>query len=133
VCVQAGRNGLDLALAVVDDGAGFDPNTVGDSSPGMGIRNMRERATEAGATFALKSQPNGGTQLRVSVPLRSVDLREHRRQALINGGCLIVAIVAIVTLRSPEVMVALSFPLIMALGYHLRALWIAHKGREAAA
>jgi glucose-6-phosphate-specific signal transduction histidine kinase len=133
VAVRVGSIGLELVLEVVDDGNGFDPNAVAGSTAGMGIRNMRERAKQAGAVFSLQSQPNGGTQLRVSVPLRTVNPIEHRRQALIHAGCLMVAFVAMTTLRAPEMIAVCSIPLVFTLGYHLRVLWIAYKRGVSAA
>lgn len=55
-----------LSLVVADDGIGFDPlNTNGY---GMGLHNLRERASQLNGHVRLDSQPGRGTILEVSVP-----------------------------------------------------------------
>lgn len=54
-----------LFLSVVDDGAGFT-----DSSPGgVGLRAMRERATEIGGSVTVRSAPGQGTSITATLPL----------------------------------------------------------------
>lgn len=53
-----------LVLAVVDDGRG-----TGVAREGAGIRGMRERALLIGATLDVSSQPQAGTQIRLTVPV----------------------------------------------------------------
>jgi signal transduction histidine kinase len=50
---------------VADDGAGFEP---GESTGGLGLVGMRERAEELHATFGLESAPGAGTRITVEVP-----------------------------------------------------------------
>ena len=64
---------LDLAthaqcvmLTLTDDGKGFDPTLL---STGYGLRGMRERAEALGGSFAIQSQPNGGSSVQVNLPL----------------------------------------------------------------
>ena len=61
-------NPPDLAIAVEDDGAGFEP--TGASSRGNGLRNQATRMQEIGGTVEIKSAPGQGTQvtIRVSLP-----------------------------------------------------------------
>lgn len=59
------RNGRAV-LEVRDDGVGFDPATRG---PGLGLRNMRERAFVAGGRLEVGSEPNRGTSIRLELPL----------------------------------------------------------------
>lgn len=53
-------------LEVRDDGIGFDPATRG---PGLGLRNMRERAFVVGGRLDVGSEPGRGTTIRLELPL----------------------------------------------------------------
>ena len=50
-------------LRISDDGRGFDVSSL--SSGGMGMRNMRERTEEIGATFDIGSTIGVGTEITV--------------------------------------------------------------------
>jgi two-component system, NarL family, sensor histidine kinase UhpB len=52
-----------VTLQVSDDGNGLD-----GSLPGAGIQGMRERALLVDATLAIRSGPQGGTEVRLKVP-----------------------------------------------------------------
>jgi two-component system sensor histidine kinase UhpB len=52
-----------VMLRVSDDGVG-----LADSLEGAGIRGMRERALLIGAEFSMRSNPDGGTEVRLDVP-----------------------------------------------------------------
>jgi signal transduction histidine kinase len=54
-------------LVVQDDGVGFDPGQV--EARGHGLRNFEERATRLGGRLDIESSPNGGTELRIALPL----------------------------------------------------------------
>lgn len=56
-----------LRLTVRDDGSGL-PQGV---TPGVGLVSMRERAEELGGTFAIHPRPEGGTEVDVSLPLKT--------------------------------------------------------------
>lgn len=60
-----------LALSVADDGRGIggSPANAGDW-PHYGLAAMRERSEAVGATLRLESPPEGGTAVRLIVPLR---------------------------------------------------------------
>lgn len=60
-------NGI-AAVAVADDGVGFDPRP--GSSRGLGLIMIRERATQLNGTFDLDSAPGQGTTINVAVPFR---------------------------------------------------------------
>ena len=60
-------------LEVADDGIGFDPGTRG---PGLGLRNMRERAFVAGGRLHLTSAPGGGTSIRLELPVERSAARQ---------------------------------------------------------
>ena len=58
---------LDLApaearLMVSDDGCGFDADQLGPAS--LGLRNMRERAAEAGMALRVETRAEEGTVVR---------------------------------------------------------------------
>lgn len=52
-------------LEIVDNGHGFDPQTM---QAGVGTRSMRERAQAVGGSFSLISSPNSGTTITVVIP-----------------------------------------------------------------
>jgi signal transduction histidine kinase len=56
-----------LHLQIQDNGKGFDPDQVyGD---GWGVKNMRRRAEQAGATFSICSRPGEGTAIDLLLPV----------------------------------------------------------------
>ncbi len=68
--------GSSLVLIVSDDGKGFNPDSLssdpdaGDNSGGhFGIRGMRSRAEVMGGTFRIQSEPDGGCEVFVEIPL----------------------------------------------------------------
>ncbi|MEV7780339.1 sensor histidine kinase [Kitasatospora sp. NPDC088351] len=71
----------EVALDVLDDGAGFDPAAVasgaaaGEGDGGFGLPSMRARARALGGTFAVESAPGEGTALAVLLPVAAVEER----------------------------------------------------------
>ena len=66
-----------LALQVTDDGRGFDPATPGAGqaaagriASGNGLANMQRRLVEIGGTCEILSEPERGTTVTFTVPLR---------------------------------------------------------------
>ena len=59
-----------LQLSVVDNGTGFDPDTVSTAGDHFGLQGMRERATGLAATLSITSAPGSGTSVRLTVPLQ---------------------------------------------------------------
>ena len=55
-------NAEGLTLTVADNGIGFEPDQVGG---GLGLVNLRERATIIGAHLSMTSQPERGTTVEV--------------------------------------------------------------------
>ena len=55
----------DVALEIVDDGVGIPQ----ERSAGVGLSSMRERADELGGSFLVERVPEGGTRVRVRLPL----------------------------------------------------------------
>jgi two-component system, NarL family, sensor histidine kinase UhpB len=54
-----------LTLAVRDDGCGLEP----DAPDGTGMRGMRERANLVGARLDVGALPQGGTEVRLELPV----------------------------------------------------------------
>ncbi|MBM2826421.1 MAG: hypothetical protein HW403_485 [Dehalococcoidia bacterium] len=70
---------LDFSETVVtalveDDGVGFDPAVYksGSMGVGLGLLGMQERAALIGGTLEIRSQPGGGAQITVTVPIPEV-------------------------------------------------------------
>jgi signal transduction histidine kinase len=62
----------EAALAVRDDGRGFDPATAlarERSREHFGLRSIQERAAALGGQAEFLSQPNGGTTVLVTLPV----------------------------------------------------------------
>ena len=68
--------GNDLVAEVSDDGRGFETETA----PGIGLRNMRERAAALGGKLEVQSEPGGGTRVRLRAPILGL-LRSGRTSA----------------------------------------------------
>lgn len=60
-----------LLVDVVDDGVGFDPESMRPASEagGFGLRAMRERLAAVGGTLSVESAPGEGTAIAAWVPL----------------------------------------------------------------
>jgi signal transduction histidine kinase len=63
VSLRPGAEGI--VLEIDDDGRGFD---VGTTTPGMGLRNLRERAELIGGKLEIQSTLGDGTTVRASFP-----------------------------------------------------------------
>jgi signal transduction histidine kinase len=60
-----------LALAIDDDGAGFDPDAVkGPETGHFGLTGIRERVARLGGHLRLESAPGAGTRLHLHLPLK---------------------------------------------------------------
>jgi signal transduction histidine kinase len=56
-------------LTVRDDGQGFDPAQPPQSPGGFGLVGMRERAKELNGDWQVRSKPDAGTEIILTVPL----------------------------------------------------------------
>jgi len=65
ITVRLGFQPDSLMLSIEDDGTGFDPMAV--NGQGMGLENMRFRANEIGAAFALESEIGRGTSIMLRI------------------------------------------------------------------
>ena len=70
VTVASAIDGDDWVLTVRDDGRGFDVGAVAARGRrNFGLQFMRERAELIGAEFEVHSRPDGGTLVRLSIPV----------------------------------------------------------------
>lgn len=60
------RAGSDVMLEVADDGRGFSPDDV--AGDGLGLANLRSRATSLGGELEIESEEGVGTWVRVRLP-----------------------------------------------------------------
>jgi signal transduction histidine kinase len=68
VALSLYRDGEVVVLEVVDDGVGYDTAApVG----GFGLRNMRQRAFNAGARLEVAAAPGAGTRLQMRIPIHA--------------------------------------------------------------
>ncbi len=52
-----------------DDGIGFDKNIIGKDKQSLGLLGMRERTALLDGSFRIKGLPEGGTRIRIEIPL----------------------------------------------------------------
>jgi PAS domain S-box-containing protein len=69
VVVRVRGSARRLSAEVADDGRGFDPLAPSATADGTGIRGMRERAALVDGHLLIRSEPGGGTRVRLDVPL----------------------------------------------------------------
>ncbi|MFC6343588.1 sensor histidine kinase, partial [Nocardioides hankookensis] len=62
--VTLSRTAEGIGLTVTDDGLGLSDQP----SAGIGLRSMRERATELGGSLEIATSEAGGTTIRMSLP-----------------------------------------------------------------
>ena len=74
--VEAGS----VHCVVRDDGVGMPRRNASDVTPtrGLGLTGIRERVAPFGGTMEIASNPDHGTQIRVSIPLESHHVASHR-------------------------------------------------------
>jgi|GEM_PF-1696302 len=65
--VSVAANVDEVVVTVRDDGPGFDPIAVGDST---GLSNMRDRVASLGGRLAIESAVGAGTTVTARVPVR---------------------------------------------------------------
>ena len=71
VSIRTSENDEYYLITVEDDGNGFDPSQVrinGDDRSHIGLSSMRGRVTAIGGTVQIKSAPQQGTSVTVSIP-----------------------------------------------------------------
>lgn len=60
-----------ITIAISDDGVGFDPAQLKEDRPGIGLRNIVNRAKIVNTTVDVKSAPNKGTTITLSIKPKS--------------------------------------------------------------
>jgi PAS domain S-box-containing protein len=78
ISVKSTRSGVTLRIA--DNGVGFDVNA--GKRLGLGLKNILARATEMRAQIKIRSGPQKGTEVRVTVPIGG----SNRKKAARNYG-----------------------------------------------
>ncbi len=80
VIVSTSLDDDDWTLEVRDDGRGFDAGAVAARGrSNFGLQFMRERAELIGARLDIRSRPDGGTVVRLAIPIHDVaEQRESR-------------------------------------------------------
>jgi signal transduction histidine kinase len=68
VTVRLEGRGRGAALTVTDDGCGFDPSVVRSAGRHLGLVSMRDRASGAGGSLTVQSEPGKGTVIEMEVP-----------------------------------------------------------------
>jgi PAS domain S-box-containing protein len=64
ITVHLGKEENNVLLEIIDDGCGFDPNSV---RHGMGLKNMRERVKKIHGVIKVTSKPRIGTHVKITV------------------------------------------------------------------
>lgn len=70
IVVQLKRDGSAVRLSVKDDGQGISADAR--TSPGLGMRSMRYRASQLGGGLEVKQGPEGGTLIECSIPVANL-------------------------------------------------------------
>ena len=76
VLVRLSRADGEAELTISDDGRGF---TFDQTSRGLGLGGMRERALLVGGDLRIESRPEVGTRVRLRVPIEKGDGNDHSR------------------------------------------------------
>ena len=70
--VELAMEGRELRLAIIDDGVGFDPQTMRVNGS-LGLVSMSERARFVHGRLSIESHPGKGTRIEVRVPIATVN------------------------------------------------------------
>ena len=77
VWIDIRQNSHSLQLTIRDDGCGFEPSQAFVAGAGhFGLLGMHERAQRLGGEFNLWSEPGAGTEMKLTVPLPSDEIRK---------------------------------------------------------
>ena len=67
--ILSSKEADEVVIEVVDDGVGFDLESIGERDSGLGLIGMEERAQIGGGRLELRSEVGGGTQVRAYLPV----------------------------------------------------------------
>ena len=70
IVVEMDYTAQHLRLTITDDGAGFDALHLEAMETGIGLNNMKNRASLIGALFSIQSAPDSGTSVMIELPNR---------------------------------------------------------------
>lgn len=73
-----------IVLEITDNGIGFNPDALfaeQENHKGLGLRNIRKRATLIGGTFHIHSEKNSGTAIRITIPVNKQSFHEHNQES----------------------------------------------------
>lgn len=73
-----------IILEIKDNGVGFDPEALfakQERLKGLGLMNIRKRASLIGGTFHINSVKNSGTAIRITIPINKESLHEHNQES----------------------------------------------------
>jgi len=73
IWIRSSRDDAQLALAVSDNGIGISEEELGQSRKGIGLYSTSERLKRMYPdrhTFSIRRLPEGGTEVRITMPLR---------------------------------------------------------------
>lgn len=73
ITIDLSQESDTLVLAITNDGGSFPKSA--HQADGMGLRLMRYRAEEMGASFAIESLAKKGTRVKCSLPLQTTGIR----------------------------------------------------------
>lgn len=76
ISIRGARKDGEWVVEVQDDGRGFEVGAVAARGRrNFGLQFMRERAALIGATFEVRSRPDGGTVVRIAIPRGTEEIR----------------------------------------------------------
>lgn len=70
VTLRVSSKDTELRIVIKDDGKGFSEESVNQDDHN-GLRNMRDRASEIGAVFRVKSATGEGTVIEIALPVKN--------------------------------------------------------------
>ncbi|TWW01948.1 sensor histidine kinase [Chitinophaga pinensis] len=73
-----------IILEIKDNGVGFDPEALfarQERMKGLGLMNIKKRASLIGGTFHINSAKNSGTAIRITIPINKESLHEHNQES----------------------------------------------------
>ena len=73
-----------IVLEIRDNGVGFDLEALfaeQGNHKGLGLRNIRKRATLIGGTFNIHSVKNSGTAIKITIPVNKQSFHEHNQES----------------------------------------------------
>ena len=84
VCLIYNEN--EVEALVVDNGIGFDPELLADTSRSFGLIGMSERAALLGGNMEIQSQPGQGTRVQVIIPYpQSMEHNKYEHTDPVSG------------------------------------------------